>query len=89
MMREPDIPQIVRAIQQGLRWLKEYAENLTDARDIAITISALIASERNPHSHLVQRLVSALVRRQALNGSWSDELWDTAWASKALNDVGY
>jgi CHAT domain-containing protein len=88
-MKEPDIPQIIRSIQLGLRWLKEYAENLTDARDIAITISALVASERNPHSHLVQRLVSSLIRRQALNGSWSDELWDTAWATKALNDVGY
>jgi CHAT domain-containing protein len=24
-----------------------------------------------------------------MNGSWNDELWDTAWAAKALYDVGY
>lgn len=62
---------------------------MTEARDIAITITALVAAEKNPHSHLVQRLVSTLNRKQAINGSWSDELWDTTWAAKALNDVGY
>jgi CHAT domain-containing protein len=82
-------PLIIRSVQQGVRWLREYAEGLTDARDIAITITALVAAERNPHSHLVQRLVSALIRRQGVNGSWSDELWDTTWAARALNDVGY
>jgi CHAT domain-containing protein len=83
------IPSISRSVQQGVRWLKEYAEGLTDARDIAITITALVAAERNPHSHLVQRLISALIRRQGVNGSWCDELWDTTWATKALYDVGH
>lgn len=83
------LPLIVRSLQSGVRWLKENAEDFTDARDIAITISALVAAERNPHSHLVQRLVSGLIRRQAINGSWCDELWDTTWAVKALSDVGY
>lgn len=83
------IPSISRSVQQGVRWLKEYAEGLTDARDIAITITALVAAERNPHSHLVQRLILALIRRQGVNGSWCDELWDTTWAAKALYDVGY
>jgi len=62
---------------------------MQDDRDLAITISALVAAERNPHSHLVQRLTSTLIRQQAMNGSWNDELWDTAWAAKALYDVGY
>jgi hypothetical protein len=84
-----EIPLVVRSIQHGVQWLKEYAEGLTDSRDIAITISALVAAERNQHSHLVQRLTSALISRQALNGSWSDELWDTTWAAKALHDAGY
>lgn len=81
--------KIIRSVQLGVRWLKENAETLVDARDLAITISALVAAERNPHSHLVQRLVSELVRRQSLNGSWNDELWDTTWAIKALYEVGY
>lgn len=88
-MLTPEIPDIVRSIQHGIRWLKEFAEGLTDTRDIAITISALVAAERNPHSHLVQRLAAVLISRQAINGSWSDELWDTAWAARALNDAGY
>ncbi|MET0645730.1 MAG: CHAT domain-containing protein [Pyrinomonadaceae bacterium] len=79
----------MRAVQKGVRWLKESADDMQDDRDLALTISALIAAERNPHSHLVQRLVSTLLRRQAINGSWNDELWDTAWASKALYDAGY
>lgn len=82
------VPLLSLAVQGGVRWLKGNAENLTGARDIAITISALVAAEKNPHSHLVQRLVSYLVRLQAENGSWSDELWDTTWATKALYDAG-
>jgi CHAT domain-containing protein len=83
------IAQVARAIQRAVRWLKEYSQDLTDSRDIAITASALITAERNPHSHDVQRLVTLLVRRQAENGSWNDELWDTTWAMKALVDAGY
>ncbi|HEY0427507.1 MAG TPA: CHAT domain-containing protein [Pyrinomonadaceae bacterium] len=88
-MSKSQIPLITRAVQQGVRWLKEYAEELTDARDIAICISALVTAERNPHSQLVQRLASSIIRQQALNGSWNEELWDTVWATKALYDVGY
>lgn len=88
-MSTAEIPLVVRAVQHGVRWLKENAEGLTESRDIAITISALVAAERNQHSHLIQRLASALINRQALNGSWSDELWDTTWAAKALSDAGY
>jgi CHAT domain-containing protein len=83
------IQAIIRAVQKAVHWLKEDADLMQDDRDLAISISALIAAERNPHSHLVQRLTAALVRRQATNGSWNDELWDTAWACKALYDVGY
>ena len=83
------IQRVIRAVQKGVRWLKENAESMPDERDLAITISALVAAERNPHSHLVQRLTSALIHRQEKNGSWNDELWDTAWAGKALYDVGY
>ncbi len=82
------LPQVVRSVQRGVRWLKEYADSLVDARDIAITISALVAAEKNPHSPLVKRLASVLTRRQAVNGSWNDELWDTTWAASALVDVG-
>jgi CHAT domain-containing protein len=85
----PRIQLIVRAVQKGVRWLKESADVMQDDRDLAITISALIAAEMNTHSHLVQRLISTLIRRQAVNGSWNDELWDTAWSSKALYDAGY
>jgi CHAT domain-containing protein len=85
----PRIQLIIRSVQKAVRWLKEYADVMQDDRDIAITISALVAAERNLHSHLVQRLTSTLIRRQAVNGSWNDELWDTAWAGKALYDVGY
>lgn len=83
------IPQVAQAIQKGVRWLKEHAEMLADSRDIAITILALLAAEKNPHSNLVQRLAYELTRRQSLNGSWSDELWDTTWAAKALSCLGH
>lgn len=82
------LAQVIRSVQHGIHWLKENADGLKDPRDIAITISALVAAERNRNSHLVQRLVSSLIRQQSINGSWSDELWDTTWAVKALNDVG-
>lgn len=88
-MNASRMQRVIRAVQKGVRWLKENAESMPDDRDLAITISALVAAERNPHSHLVQRLTSALVHRQHQNGSWNDELWDTAWAGKALYDVGY
>jgi hypothetical protein len=89
MKKTSQLPQIICCVQQGVRWLKENAETLTDARDIAITISTLIAAEKNRHSQLVQRLVSALVQKQAVHGSWNDELWDTVWAAKAIHDAGY
>lgn len=84
-----ELSEIVRSVQRGVQWLKESSESLTDARDIAITISALVAAERNSHSHLVQRLVAGLLRKQGANGSWSDELWDTTWAAKAIFEAGY
>ena len=83
------LPLVIRAVQRGVRWLKENSETLKDARDIAISISAIVAAERNPHSHLVQRLLSSLAQLQSSNGSWSDELWDTTWAARALMDGGY
>ena len=82
------LTQVIRSVQHGIHWLKENADGLKDPRDIAIAISALVAAEKNRNSHLVQRLVSSLIRQQSINGSWSDELWDTTWAVKALNDVG-
>jgi CHAT domain len=79
---------VVRSVQQGIHWLRENANDLRDPRDLAISIRAFVAAEKNPHSHLVQRLVSDLARQQSANGSWSDELWDTVWAVCALRDVG-
>lgn len=78
----------LRALQAGLRWLKQTSEAVTDPRDLAITIEALLAAERNKHSHAIQRLTSMLVRAQAGDGSWNNEVWDTAWAIKALHDAG-
>jgi CHAT domain-containing protein len=88
-LSDPRIQSIIRSVQKGVRWLKDSADVMQDDRDLAITISALVAAEKNPHSHLVQRLTATLIRQQAMNGSWNDELWDTAWAGKALSDVGY
>jgi hypothetical protein len=82
------VPDVALAIRRGVRWLRENAEHLTETRDIAITISSLVAAERNPHSHLIERLSAGLLRRQALNGSWSEELWDTVWSAKALAATG-
>ncbi|MFY9620650.1 MAG: CHAT domain-containing protein [Pyrinomonadaceae bacterium] len=62
---------------------------LEDPRDIGVTISALVAAERNPHSHVVQRLVSNLLERRNNNGSWNDEVYDTFFAVRALSDVGF
>lgn len=79
---------VIRSVQRAIHWLKENADALQDPRDLAISIRSLLAAEKNPHSHLLQRLTSALVRQQSPNGSWSDELWDTVWAVRALHDVG-
>ena len=64
--------------------MKQHAESLTEVRDTAITVSALIAAERNPRSHLIQTLIYDLQRKQRPDGSWNEELWDTVWATKAL-----
>ena len=79
----------MESVQRGVRWLKQHADNLTETRDLAITVSALVAAERNPHSNLVQRLTSSIIQQQTINGSWNDELWDTTWAARALSDVGH
>ena len=63
---------IVHSVQQAVRWLKGQAENINGTRGIAITVSALIAAERNPHSHFVQRLASGLIEQQGETGSWND-----------------
>ncbi|MBK9156394.1 MAG: CHAT domain-containing protein [Chloracidobacterium sp.] len=65
------------------------SEDLTDARDLAICISALVQAERNPYSPLIQRLTHLLARQQSPTGSWNEELWDTVWAAKALADSGH
>lgn len=88
-MTPSQITRIVRATQRGVQWLRQCADDISDPRDVAITIIALVAAERNPHSHVVQRLTSTLLSRQSANGSWCDELWDTAWAVKALHAVGH
>ena len=88
-MSDPLIVGVVRSLQAGVRWLKAQVESITDPRDVAITMTALVVAERNARGHLVQRLGAALLRRQSANGSWSDELWDTAWASRALLTAGY
>jgi CHAT domain-containing protein len=84
---------IIRSVQRGVRWLKENSEvkpgALEDPRDIGITISALVAAERNPHSPVVQRLISELLKRRNKNGSWNDEVYDTFFAVRALTDVGF
>src|SRR5260221_483550 len=80
---------VVRSLQAGIRWLKHSAAFTADPRDLAITISALIAAERNPYSHRLQRLVTTLIKRRATDGSWNNEVWDTAWALRALVDAGF
>ena len=82
------IPKIIRSVQRGVKWLKTRAEDLREVRDIAITISALIAAENNRRSHLLQRLAFTLSQRQGINGSWNDELWDTTWALHSLCSAG-
>jgi hypothetical protein len=87
-MSTTQVPDITRSVQFGIKWIREVAEELTDARDLAICISAVVKAERNPHSPLIQRLIHLLVRQQAIIGSWNEELWDTVWAARALYDVG-
>ena len=69
----------LRSLQAGLRWLKQSAETASDPRDLAITTESLIAVERNRHSQTIQRLTATLARTQSNDGSWNNEVWDTAW----------
>ena len=87
-MNEPVLARVIQTVQKGVRWLRNHAEELNDSRDISITISALIAAERNPHSNLIQRLVTTLLKKQTSNGSWNDEIWDTTWALMGLHSAG-
>ena len=77
-------PALVRSLQSAVAWLRQSADECEDDRDVAITISALVAAERNPSSITVQRLTNQLRRSQASNGSWNAEIWDTVWATQAL-----
>lgn len=88
-MSESLIPAVVRSLQSGLRWLKDKAESINDPREVAITMTALVRAERNARGQLVQRLAASLLQRQSVNGSWSDELWDTTWSLNALLAAGY
>ena len=88
MERNDRITRVVRAVQAGVHWLKQSSIQTDEPRAIAVATSALIAAERNPLSHLVQRLVRSLIDCQLPNGSWNDELWDTTHAVRALVDAG-
>jgi hypothetical protein len=83
------IPELVRAVQAGVRWLRSRADSLTDPREVAVALVALVDAERSPRGHLAQKLASNLLRRQSASGSWSEELWDTTWAMRALLAAGY
>lgn len=87
-MEQPTVERIASTVARGVAWLHQRAETLDDARGMAVTVLALAASERNQHSHAIQRLVRELQRIQRRNGSWNDELWDTAWAAQALRAAG-
>jgi hypothetical protein len=81
--------RIARALQSAVLWIKQTAAQLTDARAVAISTSALVAAEKNRYSPLVQQLGRRLIASQLKSGSWGDELWDTVWAVRALLDTGY
>lgn len=80
--------RVARALQNAVLWIKQTSGQLTDARAVAISTSALIAAERNPYSPLVQQLSRRLAASQRPSGGWGDELWDTVWAVKAMLDTG-
>jgi hypothetical protein len=71
---QASVERVSDAVLRGVSVLKNRSTALTDARDVAITISALTAAERNPHGHIVLRLAGELRRQQRSNGSWNDEL---------------
>ena len=87
-MAEERIVRVVRAVQRGVQWLKNSVDQNWEPSGVAATISALVSAERNQHSQFVQRLVRCLEEQQRDNGSWNDELWDTAHVLRALIDVG-
>lgn len=88
-MSDQRVIRVVRAVQKGVHALKDLAEQVDEPRSVAVVVSALVASERNPHSHLVQRLIRQAASQQQPDGSWNHELWDTTWMVRALLDVGY
>lgn len=81
------IKAIICSIQQGTRWLKAKSDNLYDVRQIALTLQALYAAERRKYSNTLTRLINKLVRMQDDDGSWNQELYDSAFAALALHDV--
>jgi hypothetical protein len=86
---ESQLVRTIRSVQRGVGWLRERAQGISDVRGIAITIRALVSAERNPQSSMIQRLSTELTKRQTLEGSWNDELWDTTWAAEALLAAGH
>lgn len=87
MSDDDRLVRVIRAVQRGTRWLKGFADGAQEPSAVAVAISALIAAERNQHSQFVRRLVRRLLTQQLANGSWNDELWDTAHVVRALTDV--
>jgi hypothetical protein len=77
-------PQIARAVQNAVRWIKANERTIVDSRDCAIAISALVAAERSSHATTIQHLVRKLRAANPDATSWNDEVWDTVWGARAL-----
>jgi hypothetical protein len=80
------LTQIARARQAAVRWLYENEPAITDPRDCAVAISALVAAEHSGHSSAIQHLVGKLRAANPDATTWNDEVWDTVWAVRALLD---
>jgi CHAT domain-containing protein len=85
-MPPPLRAQVARSVQTAVRWLKVNEPTITDARDCAIAISALVAAEKSSHARPIQHLVRKLRDANRDGTSWNDEVWDTVWAVRALLD---
>ncbi len=88
-MPHQKVSSIVKAIQLGVRWLKSRVDSVSDPRELALCLSALMKAEKSRHSQSVQRLLNRLLQQQRATGSWGDELWDTTWALSALGSLGF
>jgi len=89
-LKTENFQEIRFSLVKAMDWLRENSENLESPRHLSLAITGLIVGGDPHKAHHIQRLVSKLRNKQNTennfkNGSWSGEVYDTAYSLIAVN----